>query len=510
MIEGRDIGAVVAPGRGGEGLPARRRGRARATPYLRSPRAFRPRRWRPICATATSETPSTRSPPRTRCCSTPRVCRWMRSSSESPSSSSRGDEPDDAIWAVGRATIGTAVKVVAPLRVYGAERVPREGGLVVASNHLSWIDPARARRGDPADALLHGEGRGSPRAGLGQLMRSFGAFSVRRGESDREAVRTMRQIVRDGHALGLFVEGRGSGPACPGSCSRAPRWWRSTRACRGSARRSTARSSGAWAASSPCRSRGAIRFLRRTAARRQGLQGGVGGDRARDQAVGLARGDARARPAARRDTAHMSEIADDVEIAGTVAIVGFPNVGKSTLINRLTSTRTAVVHETPGVTRDRKELLCEWSGTTVPPHRHGRCRPGRHRAIRRPDRGPGAQAVEEADLVLLVVDATAGVTPGDEELAEILRSSRRQVLVLRTSSTTRAATSRRSSSIASGSATRSRSRPSTATARATFSTRSSAGSPVTVSARSARRRSGRDPGAAECREVVAAERPRRR
>ena len=50
-------------------------------------------------------------------------------------------------------------------------------------------------------------------------------------------------------------------------------------------------------------------------------------------------------------------------IAGTVAIVGFPNVGKSTLVNRLTQTLAAVVHETPGVTRDRKELLCEWSGT---------------------------------------------------------------------------------------------------------------------------------------------------
>ena len=58
--------------------------------------------------------------------------------------------------------------------------------------------------------------------GLGQLMRSFGAFSVRRGESDREAVRTMRQIVRDGHALGLFVEGTRQrsgvpGPAQPGA-----------------------------------------------------------------------------------------------------------------------------------------------------------------------------------------------------------------------------------------------------------------------------------------------------
>ena len=45
-----------------------------------------------------------------------------------------------------------------------------------------------------------------------------------------------------------------------------------------------------------------------------------------------------------------------------MAIVGFPNVGKSTLVNRLTETRAAVVHEMPGVTRDRKELVCEWTG----------------------------------------------------------------------------------------------------------------------------------------------------
>ncbi len=121
---------------------------------------------------------------------------------------------------------------------------------------------------------------------------------------------------------------------------------------------------------------------------------------------------------------------DEVEIAGTVAIVGFPNVGKSTLVNRLTATRTAVVHETPGVTRDRKELLCEWSGAHFRLIDTG--------GVDRADRGPfgpqvaaqAREAVEEADLVLLVVDAKAGVTPGDEELAEILRSSRRPVLVL--------------------------------------------------------------------------------
>jgi GTPase len=122
--------------------------------------------------------------------------------------------------------------------------------------------------------------------------------------------------------------------------------------------------------------------------------------------------------------------ASATEIAGTVAIVGFPNVGKSTLVNRLTQTRAAVVHEAPGVTRDRKELLCEWNGTWFRLIDTG--------GVDAEDQGPfGPQvagqarlAVEEADLVLFVVDARAGLTPGDEELAAILRAANTPVLVL--------------------------------------------------------------------------------
>jgi len=118
------------------------------------------------------------------------------------------------------------------------------------------------------------------------------------------------------------------------------------------------------------------------------------------------------------------------EIAGTVAIVGFPNVGKSTLLNRLTETRVAVVHATPGVTRDRKEFLADWSGTHFRLIDTG--------GVDLADTGPygpkvasqARQAIEEADLVLFVVDARAGVTPGDEELAEIIRLSHKPVLVL--------------------------------------------------------------------------------
>src|SRR5206468_12782378 len=109
-------------------------------------------------------------------------------------------------WAVGRLTIGTAAKLAARIRVYGADRVPREGGVVVAANHFSWIDPPALGEASPRTLYMMAKVEAHRVPGLGQLMRSFGAFSVRRGESDREAVRTMRQIVRDGHALGLFVE----------------------------------------------------------------------------------------------------------------------------------------------------------------------------------------------------------------------------------------------------------------------------------------------------------------
>ncbi|MCS7007916.1 MAG: 1-acyl-sn-glycerol-3-phosphate acyltransferase [Gaiellaceae bacterium] len=122
----------------------------------------------------------------------------------------------DVIWALGRPTIGTVVKVAARLRVYGAERVPRGGGLVVAANHFSWIDPPVLGAASPRTLYYMAKVEAHRVPGLGQLMRAFGAFPVRRGESDREAVRTMRRIVREGHALGLFAEGTRQRSGVPG------------------------------------------------------------------------------------------------------------------------------------------------------------------------------------------------------------------------------------------------------------------------------------------------------
>jgi len=118
------------------------------------------------------------------------------------------------------------------------------------------------------------------------------------------------------------------------------------------------------------------------------------------------------------------------ELLGTVAVVGFPNVGKSTLVNRLTGSRQAVVHETPGVTRDRKEFVCEWSG-----HRFLLVDTG---GVDIADSSPltkqvaeqARTAIAEADLVLFVVDTRAGITPGDEELAAILRHSRKPIFLI--------------------------------------------------------------------------------
>jgi GTPase len=118
------------------------------------------------------------------------------------------------------------------------------------------------------------------------------------------------------------------------------------------------------------------------------------------------------------------------DLAGTVAVVGFPNVGKSTLVNRLTGTRAAVVHETPGVTRDRKELVCEWAGTEFRLIDTGGVDVADRSPITRSIADQARAAVAEADLVLFLVDAKAGITPGDEEVAEILRASRKPVFLL--------------------------------------------------------------------------------
>jgi GTP-binding protein len=130
------------------------------------------------------------------------------------------------------------------------------------------------------------------------------------------------------------------------------------------------------------------------------------------------------------DETELLEALPPPPLLGAVAIIGFPNVGKSTLVNRLTETRAAVVHEMPGVTRDRKELVCEWLGKRFVLVDTGGVDIADPTPITRAIAQQAQEAVTEADLVLFVVDARVGVTPGDEEVAQILRESHKPVLVL--------------------------------------------------------------------------------
>jgi GTP-binding protein len=112
-----------------------------------------------------------------------------------------------------------------------------------------------------------------------------------------------------------------------------------------------------------------------------------------------------------------------------VAVVGYPNVGKSTLVNRLSGTREAVVHEQSGVTRDRKEVDAEWNGLGFTLVDTGGVDLAGEHELADEIRRQSQAALEDADLAVLVVDARAGLRPGDAELAGELRGGRVPVIV---------------------------------------------------------------------------------
>jgi GTPase len=110
-----------------------------------------------------------------------------------------------------------------------------------------------------------------------------------------------------------------------------------------------------------------------------------------------------------------------------VAIVGRPNVGKSTLFNRVLGAREAIVHDMPGVTRDRKYAETEWAGIEFTMIDTGGYVPDSVDVFERAIREQASIAIEEADVVVFVVDAMAGITPLDQEIANILRKSKKPI-----------------------------------------------------------------------------------
>ncbi|HEY6068959.1 MAG TPA: lysophospholipid acyltransferase family protein [Gaiellaceae bacterium] len=126
-----------------------------------------------------------------------------------------------AAWLVGRPGFGALVKLFAPLRVYGRERIPANGPLVLCFNHFSWLDPWALGSVVPRTVYYVAKQEAHDNPIVGPFIRIFGTFAVRRGESDREAIRIMRHVVHRGDTLGMFPEGtrqvREPGRVLPGA-----------------------------------------------------------------------------------------------------------------------------------------------------------------------------------------------------------------------------------------------------------------------------------------------------
>lgn len=123
---------------------------------------------------------------------------------------------DLVYWTVGKGLFGTATRLMVSLRSYGTERIPREGGLVLAVNHFAFIDVPVVGTLCPRRIVFVAKNELFDEPGLSQLIRAHGTLAVRRGESDRDALRRMREAVRNGEVLGLFVEGTRQKSGVPG------------------------------------------------------------------------------------------------------------------------------------------------------------------------------------------------------------------------------------------------------------------------------------------------------
>lgn len=117
-------------------------------------------------------------------------------------------------------------------------------------------------------------------------------------------------------------------------------------------------------------------------------------------------------------------------MAFTIAIVGRPNVGKSTFFNRLLEQRKAIVEDTPGVTRDRQYGIAEWNGKTFNVIDTGGFVPDSQDVFEREIRKQVQIAVDEANAVFFIVDAATGITSLDDAMADILRRSTKPVFLV--------------------------------------------------------------------------------
>jgi 1-acyl-sn-glycerol-3-phosphate acyltransferase len=123
----------------------------------------------------------------------------------------------DAAWAVGRVYMGWPTRLLTRAKAYGLDNVPATGGVVYAINHLHWIDIPLVGVVSPRTVFFVAKAEAANHRVAGWYLRLFGTIAIRRGESDRDAVRRMRDEARRGRVIGLFVEGTRQRSGRPGA-----------------------------------------------------------------------------------------------------------------------------------------------------------------------------------------------------------------------------------------------------------------------------------------------------
>jgi 1-acyl-sn-glycerol-3-phosphate acyltransferase len=124
---------------------------------------------------------------------------------------------EDAAWAAGRIYMGWPTAIATRARSYGRDRLPEHGGAVLAINHLHWIDIPLIGFLSPRTIWFVAKAEAANHPLLGWYLRLHGAIPIRRGESDREAIRSMRGAAAAGSIIGLFVEGTRQRSGRPGT-----------------------------------------------------------------------------------------------------------------------------------------------------------------------------------------------------------------------------------------------------------------------------------------------------
>lgn len=131
------------------------------------------------------------------------------------------EDPERA-WFFTRLVMRPVIRAICPSYAYGVDRVPVTGGAVLAANHFGTIDPPLIGINSPRTIYYMAKVELVSMPVVGELLRLVGTFAVRRGESDRDSIRVARWLAREGHMVGMFMEGTRQqlgypGPAHPGA-----------------------------------------------------------------------------------------------------------------------------------------------------------------------------------------------------------------------------------------------------------------------------------------------------